>query len=104
MGKKNRMADKKKSRSEKMYSDSPKISTDESGKKVITKAEKKSAEVNSGTDGIPEHEKHAMELAQKHEKERLDLHHQHEKAHHELSAKHLKEHGHSEPKKEEHNK
>lgn len=85
------MADKKTTRSDRMYNNSPRLERDGEGKMGITKAEKKSSETNAGTEGIPEHDKAAMEMTQKHETERLDLHHKHEKEHHALSSKHMKE-------------
>ncbi len=63
-------------RTDKMYGSGPKIVADESGKKVIQKgpspAEKKSSEVNAGTDGIPVTERHVKEiteLVERHAKE-----------------------------------
>lgn len=76
----------------KMYKDSPKLERDgESGKMKITKAEKKSAEVSAGTEGVvkDEHEDAVMKLHQKHSKERMDMHHKHEKEHLSLSHKGL---------------
>lgn len=87
------MAEEKKvTRSSKMYKDSPHLERKEGGKLGVAK---KKAEHGAGKDGhdghVPEHEKAAMEMAQKHEKERLDLHHKHEKEHHALSSKHMVE-------------
>lgn len=76
-------------RSEKMYKDSPTIA-DEGGKKVVKKREKKAAETDSGTDGMPEHDKSALDMHHKHEKEHLDLNQKHEKERHELHSKHMK--------------
>lgn len=71
---------RKKPKHEKMYKDSPKLERDkESGKMGVTKKEKESAKTDSGTDGMPEHETHAMEMHHRHAKERMDLHHKHEK-------------------------
>lgn len=78
-------------RSDKMYANSPKIETDADGKKVVTKGDKKAERTDDGTEGMPIHEKAALEMSQKHEKERLDLHHKHEKEHHALTSKHMKE-------------
>ena len=82
------MADeKKKSRSERMYSESPKIMKDKEGKVSIGKAAKE----NSGTDGIQEHESHSPEMHVRHAKDRLVMHHKHEIDHAEMEAKHMKE-------------
>lgn len=67
------------SRSEKMYSKSPKIEKDADGKAKVTKggeAEggKEAAEVNSGTQNVQ-----ALDLHQKHAEARMDMHHKHEK-------------------------
>lgn len=70
-------------RHKKMYAGSPRIESDESGKKVIRKgptdAEKASAEANSGTDSIAGTETQLVELTQKHAKERLELYQRHER-------------------------
>ncbi len=73
----------------KAYKDSPTLKRKEDGKMGISRGEKKAAEENSGTEGIPEHEKAAMEVSHKHEKERLELHQKHEKEHHALRSKHM---------------
>lgn len=68
---------------EKMYANSPKLETDEDGKKYIkkgpTEAEKKSAEVNDGTDGMQKHE--GMPMENRHAMERRDMHNRHETEH-----------------------
>jgi len=80
---------KKERMSEKMYKNSPTLASDENGKKYIkknepTEAEKKSARVNDGTDGMPLHEVHArhqndmFQLYQKHAKEFADMHMRHQ--------------------------
>lgn len=71
--------EKKPARHEKMYANSPKLERNEEGHMGISKGEKKSAEVNSGTDGVPEHDGKLMEMMGKHSMERLDMHHKHEK-------------------------
>lgn len=74
--------EKKTPRHEKMYKDSPKLERGKEGKMEITKAEKKSSEVASGTEGVAkEHDQAVMKLHQKHAKERMDMHHKHEKEH-----------------------
>lgn len=86
--------EKKESRHSKMYKDSPRIESDDSGKKVIKKgsneAEKKSAEVNAGTEGVVKDDDAVMKLHQKHAKERMDMHHKHEKEHLSLMHKGMK--------------
>lgn len=77
-------------RSDKMYKDSPTIGEDGEGKKVVKKKESKAAETDSGTEGMPEHESHALEMHHKHEKEHLDLNQKHEKERHALHSKHMK--------------
>lgn len=71
----------------KMYANSPTLETDESGKKYIKKnspnaAEKKTSEVNSGTDGMqiteqgPMYERHMKEISDmsdRHLAERKDI-------------------------------
>lgn len=79
--------EKKPSRSERMYGNSPKIKKGEDGKVTIGKDEK----VASGTDGIQEHESHMQELEHKHSKERMDMFHKHEKEHMEMKHKVIKE-------------
>lgn len=86
------MEEKKKSRADKMYGNSPKIKKGEDGKVTIGKDEK----VASGTDGIKENESHAMEkhvqdLEHKHSKERMDMFHRHEKEHMEMKHKVMKD-------------
>lgn len=77
-------------RSEKMYANSPKLERNEEGKMGITRAEKKSAEVNSGTDGVQENDVEATDLHQRHAKERLELYHKHEKEHLDMTHKSIK--------------
>lgn len=75
------------------YKDSPTMERDgDSGKMEVKKnsptaAEKDSARVNSGTDGMQEHDQAVMKLHQKHAKERMDMHHKHEKEHLSLMQK-----------------
>lgn len=89
------MVDEKKKeaipRHKKMYKNSPKLARGEDGKMGVTKGEKKAADVNSGTDGVPEHESHALEMGHKHEKEHLELNQKHEKERHMLRSKHMKD-------------
>lgn len=81
------MEDKKKTRSEKMYSNSPKLEKDSDGKTVLSKGEKKAAAVNAGTDNaahgadLPEHTQKMVDLMEKHAGERLDMHNKHLKEH-----------------------
>ncbi len=67
---------------EKMYANSPTLETDENGKKYIKKnspneAEKKSAEVNDGTDGMKVHYerqlKELSDMSDRHLAERKDM-------------------------------
>lgn len=63
------------SMSKKLYKNSPKVERDEETGKVgikrgsPTDAEKKSAEVNAGTDGIPMHEPHLQDMLTRHQAE-----------------------------------
>lgn len=81
------MEDKKKTRSEKMYANSPKIDKNEDGKAVLTKGERKSAAVNSGTDNaahgasLPDRDAAITDIMHKQAAERLELFHKHEKEH-----------------------
>lgn len=84
------MAEEKTPRHKKAYKDSPTLKRDqESGKMGVSRGEKKAAQDNSGTDGMPEHDKMAMEMGHKHEKEHLDLNQKHEKERHSLRSKHM---------------
>lgn len=84
--------------SKRLYKNSPKLESDENGKKVIRKPapsedSKTAARTNDGTEGEPVHESHdkaVMDLHATHMKERLALHHKHEKAHLELMQKSAK--------------
>ena len=68
------------SRADKMYKDTPEMKRDEeSGKMGVTKAEKKSAQVSDGTDGMQQHEE--MPPHVRHAHERRDMHHRHETEH-----------------------
>lgn len=84
------MEKKQAPRHEKMYSNSPRLErNEESGHMGISKGEKKSAEVNSGTDAIAEHDGKLMEMMGKHSMERLEMHHNHEREimkHHQTKA------------------
>lgn len=76
----------------KMYANSPTLSSDENGKKYIKKnnptpAEKKSAQVSDGTDGIQEHEKTMKDMSDRHAKERFDLYQKHESEHLDVALK-----------------
>lgn len=63
------------SMSKKMYKNSPKVTRDEESGKVVVKKdsptedEKKSAEVNAGTDGIAAHEGHLKDMLDRHQAE-----------------------------------
>lgn len=93
--------EKKKSRAERMYGDSPSLKRDEEDGKVKAKkpseAEKKSEEVNSGTDGA---ERGSEDMNARHAMDRLSMHHKHEAEHHahkggdkkEMHKRHLSEH------------
>lgn len=87
--------EKKPSRSEKMYKDSPTVAKDDKGKATIKKGpsekEKAAAKDNSGTEGMPEHDAHIKEMGDKHAMERLTLHQKHEKEHLEMIQKLSKE-------------
>lgn len=74
-------------RTEKMYGKSPKIVADENGKKVVRRgmndAEKKSARVSDGTEGIAIHERQMKEID--------DMHTRHAGEHKDMVKRHLKE-------------
>ncbi len=85
----------------KMYANSPKLERDnDSGKVKVSKAEKKSAEVASGTDGIEQHDSHIAVLAQKHEKELFDLYQKHKSDYQEVMQKAVTTGGATEQSKE----
>lgn len=99
-------------RHKKMYKDSPRITADESGKKVVKKGpsetEKKSAEAASGTEGVVAPASGtdgiaapASELAHKHAKESLELYHKHIGEHLDLAQKAITTGGTTEKDKEE---
>lgn len=93
--------EKKESRSERMYKNSPKIKKGEDGKVTIDKSSK----VNDGTDGIQESESHAsekhiQELEHKHSKERMHMFHKHEEEHMALRHKMMKETAHDKSREE----
>lgn len=73
------------SKVDRMYANSPKLERNESGK--MTVMQKKSSEVNSGTDGMPmteEHQGHMHErmmMHHKHMHEKMMMHEKHEMAH-----------------------
>lgn len=115
------MAEKKKSRAEKMYGDSPEMKRDEeSGKMAVKKpsqSEKKSKEVEGGTEGaeregmkdgaMPHHVRHAMgrnDMHARHEHEhsmhdhmkhgdKKEMHARHEKEMRTMHTRHEKESG-----------
>lgn len=83
--------------SKRMYKNSPTLESDESGKKYIKKneptdAEKKSAQVSDGTDGIQMHEVHAKQA-----KERFDLYQKHDKEFMDMYTRHQIEGGGADP-------
>lgn len=64
------------------YKNSPTMKRDEdSGKMAVSKAEKKSSEVNSGTDGMQEHEGEGMPAVARHAQERREMFNRHETEH-----------------------
>ena len=69
------MADRPKPKHTKMYSGSPTIGADESGKKVIKRAESTQEEA---TNSAAAHDAAMLEMTQKHSTERLSLHQKHE--------------------------
>lgn len=77
--------EKKMTRSEKMYANSPKLERNEEGKMSITR--KNASADNAGTDNaahgadLPEHTKAMVDLMEKHASERLDMHNKHLKEH-----------------------
>lgn len=86
------MADKKEPKHKRMYAGSPRIESDENGKKVIkkgpTEAEKKTAEVEGGTDALTREPSGAMmEATHRHAKEMLELSHKHAKEYVEMAQK-----------------
>ncbi len=82
----------------KRYANSPKIEKDaESGKPTVTRGEKAAAKDAAGLEGVPEHEKFTMEVAQRQAMERLDLHHKHEREHTELAQKYAAPAGEAKP-------
>lgn len=93
--------DKKKSRADRMYGNSPKLTKGEDGKVGITKAMKE----RDGTDGVEQHESgHDMEMKEmmnRHSEERMKLHHKHELEMHEHLVKKATAHDQSHEKAEE---
>lgn len=95
------------SRADKMYKGSPRLEREDGkmkAKKGPTEAEKKSAEVNSGTAGVPQTEVHARQA-----KELTDAHARHAAEIADMVKRHAKEHkgiakegGKAEPKAEKH--
>ena len=95
--------EKRPSRSERMYRDSPSIKRDESDGKVKAmkpSADKKKAdEVQGGTDGAMREPMHE-DMAARHAMDRLSMHHKHEAEHHahkggdkkEMHKRHMTEH------------
>ena len=75
--------EKKKTRADRMYGNSPKLAKGEDGKVGVTKAMKE----RDGTDGVQMHESgHDMEMKEmmnRHSEERMKLHHKHELEMHE---------------------
>jgi len=79
------------SRKDRMYGNSPTLERNKESGKVERSTKKDIAvdKAGAGTDGMPEHEKHAMEMGHKHEKEHLELNQKHEKERHALRSKHM---------------
>lgn len=75
------------SRHKKMYKDSPEMKRDEDGKVKVSQAEKKSAEVNSGTDGMAQQ----GPLYDRHIKEVSDMHDRHLEERKDMTKRHMKE-------------
>ena len=80
-----------KSKADKMYANSPTLETDDAGKKYIkknspTKAEKKSAQVSDGTDGLQ-----ADQIKQKHSGEMFEMMQRHQKDYMETHTRHMLE-------------
>lgn len=98
------MAEKKKSRSDRMYGDSPTLKRDEEDGKVKAKkpseSKKKADEVQGGTDGAEREGTHEEDMMGRHAMDRLSMHHKHEAEHHahkggdkkEMHKRHLSEH------------
>lgn len=84
------MADKKETRSSKMYANSPKLERNKEGKMAVSK---KGPDVASGnsSDGVSKDKIAVMDLAHKHAEERLKLNQKHELEHHSLMSEHMKE-------------
>lgn len=82
------MADKE-PKHKKMYANSPRIESDENGKKVIRRdaPESKAAQTEKVAEGVDVRQKNMVELMQKQAAERFDLYQKHEKAHMELAQK-----------------
>lgn len=96
-------------RADKMYKDSPELGRDEeSGKMKIKKTDSKihreASEAESGTAGMPVHERHAMERREVHHRhetehamhgkgDKKELHSRHEKERSDMVKRHEKEHG-----------
>lgn len=99
-------------RADKMYKDSPELGRDEeSGKMKVKKTDSKihreASEAESGTAGMPVHERHAMERREVHHRhetehamhgkgDKKELHSRHEKERSDMVKRHEKEHGHEE--------
>jgi len=87
------MADKKIPRHEKMYKDSPTLASDEDGKKYIkkspTEAEKKTARVSDGTEGMAINEHGPM--YERHMKEISDMSDRHLAERKDTTKRHMKE-------------
>lgn len=84
------MADKKETRSAKMYKNSPKMERNAEGKMAVSKKGPDVAGGNS-SDGVPKDKIAVMDLAHRHAEERLKLNQKHELEHHSLMSEHMKE-------------
>lgn len=74
--------EKKQSRSEKRYANSPKMERGEDGAMKVNKNERKAAATNAGTDnaahGADMPDKEMSEMMHRHSEERMKMHHKHE--------------------------
>ncbi len=69
--------EKKVSRSEKRYADSPKMERNDEGKMAVKKSERKAAAVDAGTDNAA-HGDEMGKMMSRHAEERMKLHHKHD--------------------------
>lgn len=69
----------KTSKADKMYAESPMLERGEDGKMSVTKKEKKSSQVDAGTEGVSASD--VMPAHARHASERRDMHNRHETEH-----------------------